>query len=223
MRWKRHNDQAFISDVLSVVRLKLIAKDFKALREFQKRDDEQSFRSFLCRVCHNATISIMLAETRHELVDFDPEIYQTEPSEDPEAFFQFVSQSLHTCVKDKQKHSHNAQRDIFIFLLRQVARFRAKEVAQLPILRDSSGSIKPGNIDNIVNRLGENLKKDGFMQKYFQLERKRFLRLSSDRTAVTDKQLLVYLLTECGGLKKGQIAQIPLMKGVESGPSPSTM
>lgn len=216
VRWKRHNDPALVGDVLSNVRYKLIAKDFKALREFEKRDDEQSFISFLSRVCHNATVSFMLSETRHDLVDIDEQTFQAEPSEDPEAFFRFVSQSLFKSVAGRQSHSYNTQRDILIFLLRQVASFRAKEMAQIPILGGPDGGIKPGNIDNIVNRLGETLKTDGYMKKYFEMERKRFLRLSSDRNKSRDKHLLVHLMTECGGLKKEEIARMPLLGMDES-------
>ncbi len=49
---------------------------------------------------------------------------------------------------ETKKSSYNQERDVFVFVLRKLSGFKARDVAEIPML-----NLTPGNVDNIINRL----------------------------------------------------------------------
>jgi len=148
-------NQENVKDIAQMVMVRLIANDFRALKNFRAKDSEPTFKAFLNVICRMTSFA-HLAKISKE-VDIDPErdLVNPEPQNDGNGTHEKIVSSLRKILNHTQKSDYNIERDIFIFALRKISEFKAKEVAQIPLLKTDAG-----NVDNIVSRLLEKLKKN---------------------------------------------------------------
>lgn len=147
-RWNAANNVSYVEEISSRVTERLLANECRALRTFKGRDNEGKFVSFLNIVCLHSANSYMIVEIKLNPVALENIVI---PSEDKPA----VSDELVRILRDKlgktQKSQFYTERDILVLLLRFIAGFKSKEVAQVPLLRFPKDN--DHNVDIIVHRL----------------------------------------------------------------------
>ena len=146
-------NQDTVKDVAQMVMQRLMINDFRALKNFRAKESEPTFKAWLGVVSRITAFAFLKSSQEVEL---DPK-FLVSPSESSrengthEKFTKSLRQSLNLT----QKSDYNTERDILIFRLRKLNEFKAKEVAQIPLL-----NIDAGNVDNVVSRLLNELKKN---------------------------------------------------------------
>lgn len=149
-------NQDTVKDATQIVMQRLMTNDFRALKNFRAKESEPTFKAWLAVVSRAAVFALLKLFQEVE-IDESSLVSLIESSESSrengphEKFTNSLRQSLHLT----QKSDYNTERDIFVFRLRKLNEFKAKEVAQIPLL-----NIDAGNVDNVVNRLLKELKKN---------------------------------------------------------------
>lgn len=146
-------NQETIKDATQIVMQRLMTNDFRALKNFRAKESEPTFKGWLAVVSRTAVFALLKSSKEEEL---DPNVPErpSEPSRENGTHEKFIN-SLRQALNLTQKSDYNTERDILIFRLRKLNEFKAKEVAQIPLL-----NIDAGNVDNVVSRLLNELKKN---------------------------------------------------------------
>lgn len=157
-KWNKAADLPLAEDICSNVSYNLTKEDFRALRNFRGGSDEKKFIRFLQVICRNASYAFMIKYVNRKEVGLDLEKdglqrYISRHPELGEDLIDYLIHQLRTHLLNSNKTAYNLERDIFVFLLRLVCGFKAKEVERIPVL-----NITQGNVENIVHRLYNVLK-----------------------------------------------------------------
>lgn len=149
-RWNKSNDVAIVKDISSLVSLRLIKNDFRALRTFRGRKTEGKFFQFLNVICRNCAYVYMInyVNENEGLSDSQLQEYLTHHPKVAEDLFDALINKLRTALSGTHKSAYYIERDIFVFLLRIFCGFQAKEVEQIPLL-----GITHGNVENVITRV----------------------------------------------------------------------
>ena len=143
-------------DIAQTVMLRLIDNDFRVLNIFYSKHSEIAFIAWLNVICTYTSFSHLSKRRATEELDEDQKssIDAAKTRSEIEKQGQWVS-ALRNALSATKKSSFASERDIFIFLLRKLYEFESKEVAEILAL-----DVTPGNVDNIVNRLSNLLRKN---------------------------------------------------------------
>jgi DNA-directed RNA polymerase specialized sigma24 family protein len=155
IRWNTSNNLDVVHDISSSVTLRLLNNDFRALKKFRERDNEAKFISFLNVICKHSAYSYMMGFIKiNKMLKENDELnlsrFISDHPDVAEDIQDFVVNLLRGSLSETQKSAYHRERDILIYILRNIAGFKAKEVAQIPLLK-----ISQGNVDNVVNRLSK--------------------------------------------------------------------
>lgn len=155
----RHEE---VEEVTAIIMSKLIANEFKVLRDFRAKDSEAAFRVYLTQVTRTTALGYILAAPKTSPLDADLPIEDKRTDQEIEISYRESVELLRAALSGSQKKRFNQERDIFVYLLRRYGDFKSKEVAKIPLV-----DTKEHNVDIIVNRL-ENLvkKKRGKLRDY---------------------------------------------------------
>ncbi|MFQ5864374.1 MAG: hypothetical protein ACE5IW_04000 [bacterium] len=155
IKWNTSNNIDIVYDISSSVTVRLIDNNFRALKQFREKENEAKFINFLNVICRHSAYSYMM-----EFVKKNEILKQNDESslnrflcDHPgvaEDIQDFVVSALRHLLSDTHKSTYHQERDILVYLLRNIAGFKAKEVAQIPLLK-----ITQGNVDNVVNRISQ--------------------------------------------------------------------
>jgi len=145
---------ADVSDISQKMMERLMTENFKALRRFRARDNEEKFKGWLSIIARRDAIQHVNARKRFVNLEEDiPEAENKGSCSEKQTHETWVPR-LRKTLKQTQKREAVLERHIFVYLLRKVYQFKAKEVEEIPILE-----ITAGNIDNVINRINIALKK----------------------------------------------------------------
>ncbi|MFQ5823286.1 MAG: hypothetical protein ACE5JB_04455 [bacterium] len=152
-KWSKSNNVDIVHEISSSVTMRLIKNDFKALKQFREREHEGKFINFLNVICRHTAHSYMMEiikkdEFYKEVEGYASHRFLFDHPDIAEDIYDFLVNSLRRILSKTHKSPYHQERDILIYLLRIIAGFKAKEVAQIPLL-----NITQGNVDNIMNRL----------------------------------------------------------------------
>jgi len=143
-----------INDISQMVMQRLIINDFRALKNFRAKHSEVSFRAWLNVISRLTALAYISKKKDVVSIDELEDFATTWESYQVDKIHRALVASLRGALKQTQKHESTIERDVFIFSLRRVGSFKAKEVAKI-----SSFNTTPGNVDNVVNRLQNSVKK----------------------------------------------------------------
>ncbi len=146
-------NQENIKDIAQMVMVRLMVNDFRALKNFRAKDSEPAFRTFLYVICRMTTFAYLAKTSKEAALDNEETLVSPEPQNAGNGTHEKLANSLRKMLNQTQKSDYNKERDIFIFALRKISEFNAKEVSQIPLLK-----MKADNVDTIVNRLMDGLK-----------------------------------------------------------------
>jgi len=146
-------NQENVKDIAQMVMFRLIVNDFRALKNFRAKDSEPAFKAFLNVICRMTTFAHLAKISKEVSLDNEETLVSPEPQHDGNGTHKKIAGSLRKILNQTQKSDYNKERDIFIFALRKISEFNAKEVSQIPLLK-----MKADNVDTIVNRLMGGLK-----------------------------------------------------------------
>ena len=148
LRWNLAKNVSYVEDISGKITERLLANEYRVLKNFEGRDNEGKFISYLNIMCLHITNKYMKDRRRLDLVDLDPDI--AGPGIDPnlnEEKFEYWVEVLQDKIQNSQKSPFHSERDIFVFMLRHFAKFKSKDVAQIPLL-----NLSDHNVDVISHR-----------------------------------------------------------------------
>ncbi|MFQ6112615.1 MAG: RNA polymerase sigma factor [bacterium] len=155
IKWNTSKNVDIVDDISSSVTFRLIHNDFRALKEFREKDNEDKFVNFLSVICRNSAYSYMMdyIKRKHILKENEELNLHRFISERPhiaDEIQDYLVHILRRSFSETHKSIYHRERDILIYLLRAVAGFKAREVAQIPVL-----DISEGNVDTVINRISK--------------------------------------------------------------------
>lgn len=142
-----------VNDITQMVMDRLIAKDFRALKNFRAKESDAAFRAFISVVSRMTTFAHLSKTSKEVELDGERDIISPDDRNEANGMHEKVVKSLRDILYKTSKNDYNIERDILIFTLRKLHEIEAKEVAKIPLL-----NIEAGNVDNVVNRLLNKLK-----------------------------------------------------------------
>jgi len=158
-RFNEANNVGHAEEISSRVTKRLIDKDCHVLQIFKGRDNEGKLINYLKAICFFITINYMEEVFRSSGVPIDSvtipisgEVIREEKD------FQLYTKTFHDILRNSNKSTFHIERDIYILLMREIGCFKAKEVAQIPLLKFDQ---KKGEdrVNTIVDRLWDAVKK----------------------------------------------------------------
>lgn len=157
-RWSEANNLHSVEEISSQVTQRLLANDYRPIKNFRGRDNEGKFISFLSVICRNTAYAYMLEKITRSEIDLVEtanglKSYMVDHPSIGEELHNFLVSKLRQSLLETQKSDYHKERDILIYILRVIGSFKAKEVEQIPLL-----NITQGNVDNVMNRLSAFLK-----------------------------------------------------------------
>ncbi len=148
-------NQENVKDIAQMVMVRLMVNDFRALKKFRAKDSEPTFKAFLNVICRMTSFAYLPKISKEVALDNEGTLVSPEPQHDGNGTHEKIARSLRKILNQTQKSDYNKERDIFIFALRKISDFKAKEVAQIPLLK-----IKADHVDTVVGRLMDDLRKN---------------------------------------------------------------
>jgi DNA-directed RNA polymerase specialized sigma24 family protein len=169
-RCRRWNSRALkkqindvVDDVLGRVLNILCRNNFRALKNYQNKDNEAKFKSYLRIIANNAT-SKYLKDNYSGKETSESDIFRDESSfidtlrgmEDDARWetYEYFVNKIYSRVKRKRG---NLERDVHMFWLYVWGDFDKETIVTFPCLQ---GSGDPHNVDNVVNRIKDLLRKN---------------------------------------------------------------
>ena len=149
-RWNAADNLSYVEDISSLVTERLLDNDCWALKVFRGRDNEGKFISYLNIICFRIAINYMKDRLKSDWVELSSVIISFKESIVIEEIFEFCAQTLRRKLQDSQKSPFHIERDLLAFLMRTVAGFKSKEVAQIPLL-----NLNEHNVNIIMYRLSD--------------------------------------------------------------------
>lgn len=143
-----------IKDIAQMVMQRLIINDFRALKSFRAKHSEVTFRAWLNVISRMTALNYLSKNKDVVSIDELDDFGAWWESCQVDKIHRELVDSLRGALSQTQKNESIIERDILIFSLRRVGSFKAKEVAKI-----SSLNTTPGNVDNVVNRLQDSVKK----------------------------------------------------------------
>ncbi len=148
-------NQENVKDIAQMVMVRLMVNDFRALKTFRAKDSEPTFKAFLNVICRMTSFAYLAKTSKEVALDNEGHLVSPEPQNNGNGTHEKIVSSLRKIINQTQKSDYNKERDIFIFALRKISEFKAKEVAQIPVLK-----IKADHVDTVVGRLMKDLRKN---------------------------------------------------------------
>lgn len=151
-----------VDDVLGIVLNILCRNNFRALKNYKNKDEEEKFKSYLRTIASNAT-SKYLKDNYSGIETSESDIFQDESSfldtlkgMENDARWETYEYFLNRIYSRVKKRRGNLERDIHIFWLYVWGDFDKETIVTFPCLQ---GSGDPHNVDNVVNRIKDLLRK----------------------------------------------------------------
>jgi hypothetical protein len=166
-KWNSRTLKKQISDVVDDALgrvLNILCRDnFRALKNYKNKDNEKKFISYL-RIIANHAASRILKNNYSGIESTDSDIYQDESSfmdtlksMEDDARWEMYEDFVNTIYSRVKRKRSNLERDIHIFWLYVWGDFDKETIVTFPCLQ---GSGDPHNVDNVVNRIKELLRKE---------------------------------------------------------------
>jgi hypothetical protein len=152
-----------VDDVLGRVIEILFRKNFKALKNCKNKDNEGKFISYLRTIANNAT-SKYLSEyfskieiSENDLTGDESGFIDTLRGLDDDARWETYEHQVNKIYSRVKRKRGNLERDIHIFWLYVWGDFEKETIVNFPCLQSSG---EPHNVDNVVNRIKDLLRKN---------------------------------------------------------------
>ena len=144
-----------IGDILQDVLQRLTIQDFRALKNFRAKHSERAFIAWLNIISRSSAWPYIRKPTPEQSLDDFNNLVEPPAAKSEKTRHEKLVAELRKALASTKKDDYAVERDILIYLLRYLYEFESKEVAQIPLL-----DVTPGNVDNIVNRLSNLLRKN---------------------------------------------------------------
>lgn len=153
--WNKQNDRTIIQEIASDISMRLVKNNFRVLRNFRATRNEKQLIQFLNVMSRNTTYAYMIAYVKNKAIPLDEGLgtFRELMAENPrtaEDLVDLLVNELRANLSGTRKPDYHVERDIFVFLLRCLYGFKAKEVESIPLLGMNSHSV-----DNVVHRLSK--------------------------------------------------------------------
>ncbi len=142
------------NNIAQKVMFRLIANDFRALKNFRAKDSETAFKRFLCVIAQMTTFAKLKTDQDNETLDDTILISDDAPKNQNGTHEKLIS-SLRYSLHQTQRSPYRNERDIFVFALRMINGIKSKDVAKIPLLK-----MNEHNVNVVVDRLKKELTKN---------------------------------------------------------------
>lgn len=147
-------DNELVRDIVGEFSMKLLDNSFRAIKAFKLRDNETAFRAYLWIIARSIALKLLPGPAQVQAAD-ESIAAPDAPPDLAKIYGEAVNVVRAALEQTVKKKTYEIERDILVCMLRKMARFSAKEVGELSLLK-----LNPGSVDNIVFRVKGYLEKN---------------------------------------------------------------
>ena len=107
-------NQENVKDIAQMVMFRLMANDFRALKNFRAKDSEPTFKAFLNVICRMTTFAYLDKISREVALDNEETLVSPETRNDGNGTHEKIASSLRKILNQTQKSDYN--KEVYITL-----------------------------------------------------------------------------------------------------------